>query len=56
MCSKCRKFEVEYISPAKLCRFCWADWWVDGMEPSSENQRRRLRRETLRNITPILDR
>ena len=50
MCRKCKKRKAEFDSPDLLCRECWADWWVDGLEPESESQRIQLKKETLENM------
>jgi hypothetical protein len=30
-CEKCYKYEAEFKSPGRWCRFCWGKWWF--LEP-----------------------
>lgn len=52
VCRKCYKSEAWYNSNEYgiICTRCFAEWWVDGLEPESEEQRAELMAETLRDL------
>lgn len=43
-CRKCSK-PADYVSPDLLCEDHWVEWWVDGMEPKNQEERRQLEKE-----------
>ncbi len=49
-CRKCKEGKIEFDSPDLLCKECWADWWVDGLDPETEEEREQLKKETLDNM------
>lgn len=54
-CHKCKKGKVEFDLPDFFCKECWADWWVDGLEPETEEEREQLKKETLENMGVVKD-
>lgn len=49
-CEKCQKHPIEYDSPGNWCRYCWVEWWVDGMEIADDKERQEYYDECLRDI------
>jgi hypothetical protein len=50
LCEQCKQHPVEYDSPGKWCRHCWAAWWVDGMEITDEKEKQKYLQEVLDDI------
>jgi len=49
ICVKCDQ-AATFDSPDNLCDQHWAEWWVDGLKPKSEEEREQLLKETLTEI------
>jgi len=56
MCAKKCGREAEYDSPDHLCEDHWIEWWVEGMEPRTPEERAMLMaemREVLAQQDPV---
>ena len=45
-CSKCIK-EATFTSPNDLCDDHWVEWWVDGLNPQTPEERQKLTEECI---------
>jgi len=46
-CSKCLK-EATFDSPKDLCEDHWVEWWVEGLNPQTPEERQKLTEECLK--------
>lgn len=51
-CKKCDS-EATYSTPEDLCTEHWAEWWVDGLEPKTPEQREQLTQETMKDLSEL---
>lgn len=51
-CQMCYQKESEFDAGpgVPVCKECWVDWWVDGLEPRDDEHRAQLKEETLENM------
>jgi hypothetical protein len=39
LCEKCKEREAKYDSPGNWCEICWITWWIEGLEPETDEHR-----------------